>query len=419
MKKTIKLLLILLLLPSLSQACLWLEGTTIEGEHKTFEDKTISSVFLKSSQHTSQYENFQQKFYRENNQTQEYMALYNIMKGNYNKGIEELLNIENQTPNLYATASNLGTAYELNGDIASAIQWIKEGIKRDSSSHYGTEWLHLLILKTKLKLENNTSILEQTHMIPLPNHFTETTNIKINEKSYTISDIRTALFYQLRERLIFVKPKDKVVADLLYTFAKIEEQTTIVEESKILLSMAIEYGFNNHHNIASLTSTVMETQISYTIKIILYGLGALLLLFILNVLIRKKQKNQIKKSLSPLSFSLSVNAHILLFSILFVPIYASVDSYFNHSLVLYLLLIPFYLIAIYFAFQGFETRNIITNPKKSILYTLLLYIGFILLIYFNFLQYGGSNITYYFTAHTLFALGIFYILKWKLQEKEK
>ena len=80
MKQLIKLLLILLI-PSLTQACLWLEGTTIDGSYTHFNDKTISSMFLKMSQNTTPQKNFYHKFYRENNQTIEYKALYKIMIG--------------------------------------------------------------------------------------------------------------------------------------------------------------------------------------------------------------------------------------------------------------------------------------------------------------------------------------------------
>ena len=115
MKKLIKLLLILIF-PSLTQACLWLEGTTIDGNYKTFEDRRISSIFLEMSQYKTAQQNFQDKFYRESNQTIEYMALYQIMNGEYKQAIKKLLEIEKESPNLYSTASNLGTAYELQGN---------------------------------------------------------------------------------------------------------------------------------------------------------------------------------------------------------------------------------------------------------------------------------------------------------------
>ena len=206
------------------------------------------------------------------------------------------------------------------------------------------------------------------------------------------------------------------MADLLYTFAKIEEQTTVLEEAKKLLDIAIEYGYNNLKDIASISRSLTEANIAYAFKNIFYGFGALLLLLILNSLIKKRRKNQIKKPLSPFFFALSINTHILLFSILFIPIYTSISFYFTHIIMFYFLLIPFYVIAIYFAFEGFNSRHIITKPKQSILYTLIIYIAFILFLLLNFIQDTHSHLIYYLVAHTFFALSIFYFLKLKLRK---
>ena len=418
MNKLLKLFFVIFLFPSLTQACLWLEGTTIDGDYITFKDRSTSSIFLESSQHTTPKENFKRRFYRDDNQTLEYVALKNIMESNYKEGIEQLLSIEKRTPHIYATASNLGTAYELEGNNPLAIEWIKEGIKRNAESHGGTEWLHVLILETKLELENNATLLKNKHLIDLPARFEETTLVSIKGKSYSVKSIRDALFYQLKERLIFVKPKDEVVADLLYTFAKIEEQTTVVEEAEYLIDMAIEYGFDNQNEIISIKGHIHASKTSHALDVTLFVLGALLSLLLLNLFIKKKRKNLIKKPLSPFFFALSVNTHILLFTILFVPLYSIVQTYLHHITVLYLLLIPFYLTAIYLALQGFKERHIIINPKKSILYTILLYIGFIFFLYFKFLEGGHSDIadiTAYFIAHSLLALGIFYFLRWRMR----
>jgi len=288
-RKIVKLLLILIF-PSLTQACLWLEGTTIDGNYKTFEDRRISSIFLEMSQYKTAQQNFQDKFYRESNQTIEYIALYQIMKGKYKQGINKLLEIEKKSPNIYSTASNLGTAYELQGNIPLAIKWIKEGIKRDAHSHGGTEWLHLLILEIKLRLENNSTLLKKGHIINMPTKFEDSTKIQIKDKRYTITDIRDALFYQLKERMIFVKPKDEIVADLLYTFAKIEEQTTVITESDKLLRMAIEYGFNHQNEIDSIIRNQISADRYFLVKIILMGEIVLILLIFLNRYLVKKKR---------------------------------------------------------------------------------------------------------------------------------
>jgi len=421
-KQLLKLLLILLI-PSLTQACLWLEGTNIDGDYKRFDDKIISSMFLKRSQNTTPQKNFKQRFYRENNQTAEYLALQYIMKGEYDKGIAKLMEIEKEGKKLYEMASNLGTAYELQGNIPLAIEWIEEGIKRNAESHGGTEWLHVLILETKLELENNATLLEHQHIITLPYHFTETTTIKIKDKNYTIKEVRDALFYQLRERLIFVKPKDKVVADLLYTFAKIEEQTTIVEEADKLLVMAQEYGFDNqteidiiYHNLNK-SITNMRQKAAFSTFLILILVVFLLIIFIK---IRKKRRKKpiTKPIISPLSFAFSINVYIVMFTILSMPLYSFIHLHLTHTSMLYILMIFIYPLAIYSVLNDIEKRYIIPQPKQHILYSSTLYIVFSTVIYFFFLKNFNINVFYHFGATIVLAICIFFFLKWRMKRYE-
>jgi len=422
MSKITKLLLILLI-PSLTQACLWLNGTTIDGEGITYEDKTISSLFLKSSQKTTPREKFDEQFGRENNQTIEYIAFRDIMYGEYEKGIKRLLEIEKKTPNLYATASNLGTAYELQGDIPLSIRWIKEGIKRNVASHGGTEWLHVLILETKLRLESNATLLENSHMINLPATFEETTLIPIKGENYTIKSIRDALYYQLKERMVFVKPKDKTVADLLYTFAKIEEQTTVVEEASTLVSMAEKYGFSNQEEIDSIYHNANETISDLRKKVAFIGF---LIIFVLVVLItiyvkqrKKRTKETIKKLISPLSFALSINIYIIIFTFLSMPLYGFIHMYISHIIMLYILLISVYPLAIYVTIKDIEKRfTIPSQPKQHILYSTILYIIFSTVIYFFFLKNFYIDLLYYFEVIAVLTLIVFYFLKWRMREYE-
>ena len=419
-KKLIKLLLILLF-PSLIQACLWLEGTTIDGTYyKTFGDESISSMFLKMSQAMTPQQNFKNKFYRENNQTVEYIALYQIMKGEYQQGIEKLLKIESQSPNLYSTASNLGTAYELQGNIPLAIKWIKEGIKRDAQSHYGTEWLHLLILETKLELENNPNLLKNSHILNLPSTFNKRTPISIKGKDYTIDSIRDALFYQLKERMIFVKPQDKVVADLLYTFAKIEEQTTVVEEASILMDMAEKYGFSNQKEIDSLYHNANEAISNLRRNIVLISFIIIITLIVLITIairqMKKRKKGLVKKRvISPLSFALSINVYILIFTLLSLPIYGYIHIRITNIIMLYIILIPIYPLSINRTIRDIKKRYTIPpNPSQHIRYSTILYIFFSTLIYFYFLKNFGIDALYHFGASAILSLIVFYFLKWRI-----
>lgn len=97
----------------------------------------------------------------------------------------------------------------------------------------------------------NTELLKKEHILP----FVKT--IERSAEFYFEYDVRhlelrailEALYFQLGERLLFVKPKDPVVADLLYCLATIEAKTRILEPAVELLAMAREYGY---HDVATL-----------------------------------------------------------------------------------------------------------------------------------------------------------------------
>jgi len=175
---------------------------------------------------------------------QEVDAVKILLEGNTTQAIEMLKEVEAQSSH-YSVASNLGTAYELNGDNKNALIWIQEGIKRNPESHYGTEWLHALILQTKMTLENNASYLQTNRIIPLNDDFKDNSTITIDGKKYTLQEISKALNYQLQERMVFIKPKNMVIADLLYSYAIITAHQNTLEEALYLLKLSQEYGFAN------------------------------------------------------------------------------------------------------------------------------------------------------------------------------
>lgn len=168
-----------------------------------------------------------------------------MLGGRYDAAIGIFSQLETEYPGHYSTAVNLGTAYELKGELELALQWIREGIRRNPESHMGSEWLHVEILQVRIKLKENPGSLLQNHVIELPDSYTATTSVPIGDGNHTVKQIADSILYQLHERMIFVKPPDPVVADLLFTFGKIEGRTGIVESGLQLFALANEYGFTN------------------------------------------------------------------------------------------------------------------------------------------------------------------------------
>lgn len=139
-----------------------------------------------------------------------------ILLKRYKEAVKLYLEIEHIKPNRYSTSSNIGTAYELLGQNENALKWIKKSVDLNPKSHNNSEWIHIKILEAKIKGEQfyTTNFLLSTEFglgnIP-----------KSQMTKKQLRDLSNALYYQLNERISFVKPKEKIVAQLLFDHGNI------------------------------------------------------------------------------------------------------------------------------------------------------------------------------------------------------
>lgn len=173
------------------------------------------------------------------------LAVDMIYRGEPQAAIDELTKIEAEHPGEYATAANLGTACELAGRNEDALRWIKEAIRRDPESHWGTEWLHVDILEAKVQAERNPGFFATHSVLDLDHHRIRSINSEVvaGGARRSVKEIRRAIDYQLRERLTFVKTRDPAVASLLYDYAIIQAATHSLESARELLKMAADFGY--------------------------------------------------------------------------------------------------------------------------------------------------------------------------------
>lgn len=159
-----------------------------------------------------------------------------------------LVQIEQAKPGLYATATNLGTAYELAGKNEHALSWIRAGIHRNPGSHAGSEWLHVAILEAKLALARDAGWLRSHSVLgldfgnaaiprlparfPLDNH----------GKRLDAEGTRQAIHMQMSERLQFVPAPEAIVGDLLFDYANLLMLTDTMENAAAVYDLALEYG---------------------------------------------------------------------------------------------------------------------------------------------------------------------------------
>lgn len=162
-----------------------------------------------------------------------------IIQKKYDEAIKIYNNIEKNNPNRYSTASNLGTLYELIGDNVNALKWIEKSVKINPISHNSSEWIHVNILKAKV----NNLIFSSQNIINNDFGFESLPMTDLKEEN--LESLRYQIYFQLNERISFIKEKDKSIAVLLFDLANIDYLLgKKSSQYKELYKMAVDYGFD-------------------------------------------------------------------------------------------------------------------------------------------------------------------------------
>jgi tetratricopeptide (TPR) repeat protein len=178
-----------------------------------------------------------------------------VYAGQYLKAKQIFRDIERKSPGLYQTAANLGTTYELLGQNDSSLYWIKRAIEINPNSHGGSEWIHVKILEAKIKANGDEKVLWGYNILALDFGNSE---IPENKNSIDVQELRTHLYDQLNERVSFIKPKDAIVAQLLFDLGNVCAITMDVKSGLQVYQLAKEYGYS---------STLLDKRKSYFEKL--------------------------------------------------------------------------------------------------------------------------------------------------------
>jgi len=149
--------------------------------------------------------------------------------GKNNEALAILQQLYSQHPNEYQLASNLGTTYELSGQVDSALKYIKRGIELNPKDHNGSEWIHVKILETKLQLKKNPDYLK-THTI-----------LQLSEKQQNDSVVFHQINIQVRERFPYSPVPDAIMADLMTELGDVSANTSSIEFAKACYQIAKYY----------------------------------------------------------------------------------------------------------------------------------------------------------------------------------
>lgn len=144
-------------------------------------------------------------------------AWYELRVGNKQRALLLLEQLYTLHPNEYNIVINLGTAYEVNGNNAKALELVRKAVDLNGSAHHKSEWIHIKILEQKLSI---------------PADYKKIINLGITDfAKWIINDqyvfpqapdsLKVQLAFQLHQRISFTNPPDSIVAQLVLDFADI------------------------------------------------------------------------------------------------------------------------------------------------------------------------------------------------------
>ncbi|MFN8438451.1 MAG: tetratricopeptide repeat protein [Cytophagales bacterium] len=185
-----------------------------------------------------------EKLYNKTKKIEDYSDLGSmyVYLGNYNKAKLIFKEIEKKSPGRYQTAANLGTTYELLEQNDSALYWIKRAVKINPNSHDGSEWIHIKILETKIKAKGDNNKLWNQNILSLNFGSTE---IPQSPPNVDLNQLEKHLYIQLCERMTFIKPKNPIVAQLLFDLGNVRALTSDVKSGLLVFQIAQEYGYSS------------------------------------------------------------------------------------------------------------------------------------------------------------------------------
>ena len=167
----------------------------------------------------------------------------NVMKlGKVDEALEILKELQLSYPNEYNINANLGTAYELSGQLDSAYKYISKGYKMNRNSHRGSEWIHVKILEAKIKAKGNPAWFRSHSIIDVDSIIRKVKtggNIR-----YYLQTFERHLQYQIRTRAPFTPSPNMVIANLLVSMGDVESEVGTYENGILAYAYALEFQYD-------------------------------------------------------------------------------------------------------------------------------------------------------------------------------
>lgn len=208
-------------------------------------------------------------------------AWYDLRVNDRKRALALLEQLYQLHPKEYNIVANLGTAYEVNGNNAKALEMIRKAVELNAASHNQSEWIHVRILEQKM-----SSPPDYKKIIDLGiQDFGKWMADRKDNFPQNPDSLKVQIAYQLHERIAFIPPPDPVVAQLVLDFADIVAKHDGSNEAMPFYEFAANYGGSDIVKIVtdrkkSLTQTREEIEGTFRKAAIVWAVPLLALVVI-------------------------------------------------------------------------------------------------------------------------------------------
>jgi Tetratricopeptide repeat len=159
--------------------------------------------------------------------------------GEYDKALTHLKAVEEDKPGQYNVAINLATVYERKKQYKLALQWMEKAIAIDPEAHFGSEWIHLNILKAEVAGKQNRCTAQQL----IEQDFGADSMPQTTLKEAELERLASSVFYQLNQRVWLYPNADPIAARLAFELGNLNFLRRFPTVCLLDYELAKEKGF--------------------------------------------------------------------------------------------------------------------------------------------------------------------------------
>lgn len=179
------------------------------------------------------------------------ISVYYMKLGKVDTALKILEPLIKRFPKQYNLIANLGTAYELSGQLDSALKYIKLGYEINPKSHANSEWIHIKILEAKIKEKRSVDWLYSNSILS-----GKLLKQKLKDSKGGLRSLDRQIKKQILTRLPFTPAPNKVIRNILSSMGRFHQSEGTYESA--FLYYAYAYQFEENHYRKQRISHIIE-----------------------------------------------------------------------------------------------------------------------------------------------------------------